>query len=1425
MLPLASIAAAQAAPTGVTAVAVSDMQINLSWTDAPDEDAYTIWRNGAEWTTVAPNTTSISDTGRLPNTTYSYYIRSWWSDPYNQFGFASATASATTKPIHGWSTTHTVTGPTNGMTMTNYSFTAGGAACNWGHSMQYQFSWGDTSWGPWGAGTQSHAWTFSSSFQVSARAMCAGNLTTGYVNGPIITIGSHAVNAPATLTGTTSGNTGAFYSYIAANATDTLAHAISFYQFDWGDGTVSGWGAATQSHSWSSGGTFVVKAQALCSGGLVSAWSTTTVTVSIIAPHTLTTPSTPSGTASGITGNSYAFTTGSSTCNQGHAVSLYQLDWGDGTIGAWGSSTQSHTWTLNATYSVRAHAQCSAGQSSSWSGALSVTMSSHALTQPSTPSGTLNGSTGQSYPYSTGSSTCNQAHAVQYRFDWGDGSPQMLGSGIQSHTWSTAGSFGVKAQAQCSAGIVSQWSNTVFVSITAPAAGPATPTGLTATAISSSRIDIAWAAVSGATGYNVWRLYNSNWWDLGNTAATTFSDIGLVSGAQFGYRVRAYDGAGNYSGYSLTATATTPTTHTVSAPSIPSGPGSGFSGTSLTFSTGGSTCSLGHSTIRYRFYWGDASAFSIFSTSTSASHTYTAAGTYYVWAQAYCATSAYPQSNWSSWWRVVVTAPSDTIPPTTPTGLAATSASSTQINLSWTASTDSGGSGLAGYKIERSTDNINFSEITTTAGTTYSNTGLTTGTTYYYRVRAYDGAGNNSLGYSNTASAVPVNHTVSTPAQPTGFTHGIVGAGYSYSTFGSTCTLGHTVKYRFSWGDGSPLTSFSQASSAVHAFSAEGTFSVSVQATCTGSPYPQSFWSAGLLVVIQNCGTITGDNVNVPVYLPFPFKFGSTTYSTNWPLRVCSNGWISLSDSISTSGTPPANLPTGSVSNVIAGLWDNLLPTGGANGAITWAATSTYVAITWNAVAYNRNTSKHATFTITFRSDSTVDLTYGPVDLINDYCQGFQYSTSWGTTWGTDGFMPQNRTIQNFWCFSFNKPYQLIYGYKTDGTATNDPALVDTGRIDVVFVGEGFASSNVALFRNKTLAAADALRATEPFGSSHLNKFNFWRVMATSPSPYTRTMGVINRDTYNDLHVRDAASVSPGNNFMCVLVNDPNDISGSAQGVGSGSIIVWGGPNTTRFSQLFVHEFGHVIANLGDEYITERGFAKNYNESRDSATRTWNGSTTLSVFYTAPASPNPPKAFVVRPRELTASSGMADLYIYRCSGNTRLYPAVGIYPDRNFQYVSTLTLRGVTTSDHAPHEAPSPFSLSFTPSAPGETYEIALSSLNGTAELWVDIDIAAGQASDTSCPNLTFFPSTTTKVAAAQWELGAWDTLSSPAVKIHFYQGGDNNSGSYVGIWRPTRASCLMNHSGGTDPIRYCLVCRNGVNQRIAATYPGQYPN
>lgn len=99
----------------------------------------------------------------------------------------------------------------------------------------------------------------------------------------------------------------------------------------------------------------------------------------------------------------------------------------------------------------------------------------------------------------------------------------------------------------------------------------------------------------------------------------------------------------------------------------------------------------------------------------------------------------------------VTVATPDTQAPTVPGGLAAKTVGSTQIDLSWSASTDN--VGVTGYRLERCAGATctGFTQIAAPSGTSHSDTGLAVGT-YRYRVRAADAKGNLS-GYSTIASA------------------------------------------------------------------------------------------------------------------------------------------------------------------------------------------------------------------------------------------------------------------------------------------------------------------------------------------------------------------------------------------------------------------------------------------------------------------------------------------------------------------------------------------------------------------------------------------------------------------------------------------------------------------------------------------------
>lgn len=114
----------------------------------------------------------------------------------------------------------------------------------------------------------------------------------------------------------------------------------------------------------------------------------------------------------------------------------------------------------------------------------------------------------------------------------------------------------------------------------------------------------------------------------------------------------------------------------------------------------------------------------------------------------------YNSKPWLSWSDAGSPSPSpsptpDTTPPAAPQNLSAAVQSSSQINLTWSASTDN--VGVTGYDVYR-----NGAKLATTGSTNYSVTGLTASTTYSFYVVATDKA-NNVSPNSNTVSATTRN--------------------------------------------------------------------------------------------------------------------------------------------------------------------------------------------------------------------------------------------------------------------------------------------------------------------------------------------------------------------------------------------------------------------------------------------------------------------------------------------------------------------------------------------------------------------------------------------------------------------------------------------------------------------------------------------
>jgi hypothetical protein len=313
-------------------------------------------------------------------------------------------------------------------------------------------------------------------------------------------------------------------------------------------------------------------------------------------------------------------------------------------------------------------------------------------------------------------------------------------------------------------------------------AAPAAPSGLSATAASSSQINLAWTDNSGdETGFKIERKTGAGgtYAQIGTVGAniTTFNDTGLAASTAYYYRVRANNASGD-SAYSNEANATTlagglPDLIVTAISWSPASPAVGSAVTfSATIKNQGAAATPG-GIIHGVSFWVDGTQVSWSDTSTTSlavgatrvltansgptgSAAWTAtSGTHTILANV-DDVNRMAESNESN--NTFTTSLTPSSLPAAPSGLSATAASSSQINLAWTDNANN----ETGFKIERKTGaGGTYAQINTVGAniTTYNDTGLSASTAYYYRVRANNAAGDSA--YSNEANA-----TTAAPGSP-----------------------------------------------------------------------------------------------------------------------------------------------------------------------------------------------------------------------------------------------------------------------------------------------------------------------------------------------------------------------------------------------------------------------------------------------------------------------------------------------------------------------------------------------------------------------------------------------------------------------------------------------------------------------------------
>jgi len=289
---------------------------------------------------------------------------------------------------------------------------------------------------------------------------------------------------------------------------------------------------------------------------------------------------------------------------------------------------------------------------------------------------------------------------------------------------------------------------------------PGPPTGLAAIA-GDGQVTLSWnapASDGGAaiTGYDVYMGTSAGGESAspvsgGLVAGTSYTVGGLKNGTRYYFTADAVNGANLHSGPSAEASAAPVAPVTV--PGAPSGLTAAAGDTRVSLSWRAPGSDGGAAITGYRVYLGTGQKPVASVTGTGATVTGLTNGTRYSFTvSAVNAAGEGPASGAAS-----ATPTAATSPPGPPNGLTA-SPGNGQVTLSWTAP-GSGGAAISGYEIYRGTSPggesgtpVNASPV---AGTSYTVTGLTNGTTYYFTVAAV-GSAKGQGPKSGEVSATPV---------------------------------------------------------------------------------------------------------------------------------------------------------------------------------------------------------------------------------------------------------------------------------------------------------------------------------------------------------------------------------------------------------------------------------------------------------------------------------------------------------------------------------------------------------------------------------------------------------------------------------------------------------------------------------------------
>ena len=747
---------------------------------------------------------------------------------------------------------------------------------------------------------------------------------------------------------------------------------------------------------------------------------------------------------SGATVSGSSVTLTATASESGGSIANVQFYVGTTSIASISSSPYTTTWnsttTADGTYTLYAAAEDSSGN---------YATSSESITVENTPvniSSISSGTPGQTSATITWTTNQNASSTVLYGTTTAYGFASSSTSFVTSHSITLTGltastTYDYDVQATNAAGSYATSSNETFT--TAASASPPNIASI-ASSTSATVATVTWTTDQSATSqvvYGATAAYGSSTSSASLVTSHSLGVTSLTSSTTYHFAVVSTNAE------DLTSTSSDQTFTTATNPPAISNISASATTTSATITW--TTDESSNSQVVYGTTTGYGSASSSASDVTSHSLTLTGLAASTTYDYEVVSTNSSSQTSTSTN-QTVTTASSgggDTQAPTTPTNLAATPVSASEIDLSWTASTDN--VGVAGYKIYRDGTQV----ATDTSGTAYADTGLTPSTYHAYWISAYDAAGNVS-----TTTGTTVGVTLTGP-----------------DTYGTTW---HELKI----GAGGYSTGMDVAS--------DGTMVMRVDVfgayRWTGSQWVQLVTSqsmpAGDVTPGNNYGVyeirIAPSNTNIFYMMYNGYVYKTTNQGATWTKTNFAQATANANDSYRTYGQKmaidPANPNVVYVGTELSGLWMT------SNGGTSWTNIT--------AVATSSEGLAGIAFDPSSGTTQVDGVTQTNTIYVGSQGNGVYKSTNAGSTWSLLAGGPTTISEAqvasstyymtdgtNAWKYSGGTWTEMVTGGGWNGIAidpfdTSRIVLVGAGPIDVSTNGGSTWSGSDSVY---SLAATD----------------------------------------------------------------------------------------------------------------------------------------------------------------------------------------------------------------------------------------------------------------------------------------------------------------------------------------------------------------